>query len=229
MIFGWVWKRILAYCVVLEHGRENILLENPLRTFLETLDVFGISTSFCFRVRRSSTWSAQQMPTWLSLSAGAAPLTRMRCSLGTRWKSATSVLWSKDRHFSFPQVFSGPLWEHLRRAGRGELVASEPAPCYTMFMWLCGISFHISWRLRTGHQENSHGGQWAAWRLMVGRPRRRLIDFFALGYLVIESRTLSPMTLMMVTGRLALQAINQNDVGGRWGFSPKQHMPKLHP
>lgn len=146
MIFGWVWKRILAYYVVLEHGRENILLETPLRTFLETLDVFGISTSFCFRVRRYSTWSAQQMPTWLSLSAGAAPLTRMRCSLGTRWTSATSVLWSKDRHFSFPQVFSGPLWEHLRRAGRGELVASEPAPSYNMLMWLCGIS--LSYQLK---------------------------------------------------------------------------------
>lgn len=73
-------------------------------------------------------------------------------------------------------------------------------------------------------EQHSHLG-----RLMVGRPRRRLIDFFALGYLVIESRTLSPVTLMMVTGRLVLQAINQNDVGRRWGFSPKQHMPKLHP
>lgn len=224
MIFGWVWKRILAYHVVLEHGRENILLETPLRTFLETLDVFSISTSFCFRVKRSSTWSAQQMPTWLSLRAGAAPLTRMRCSLGTRWTSATSVLWSKDRRFSFPQVFSGPLWDHLRRAESwGHQSQPLPIMCWCAFV---GYPFHISWRLRTGHQENSHGGQWAAWPLGKadgGEAPEELIDFFALGYLVIENRTLSPMTLMMVTGRLALQAINQNDMGEGGPFSKAIH------
>lgn len=148
MILGWVWERILSYYMVMEHERENILLETLWRTFLETLDIFGTSTSFCFRVRRSSTWSARQMPTWLSLSAGAALLTRTRCSLGTRWTSAISVPWSKDRHFSFLQVFPGPLWEGFRRAGsRREVVAPEPAPSRGGLIWLCGIS--LSYQLIT--------------------------------------------------------------------------------
>lgn len=117
------------------------------KTSLETFDIFDMSIFLCFRVRRSSTWSAQQMPTWLSLSAGAAPLTRMRCSLGTRWTSATSVLWSKDRHFSFLQVFPGLLWEGLRKVGRGrELVALEPTPSHNVLIWLCEIS--LSYQLK---------------------------------------------------------------------------------
>lgn len=36
MILGWGWERILAYYMVLEHERENILLEILWRIFLET-------------------------------------------------------------------------------------------------------------------------------------------------------------------------------------------------
>lgn len=127
-------ERILAYYMVLEH--ERIF-------FWRILEVFSGNPwclwpfHLCFRVRRSSTWSVQQMPTWLCLSAGAAPLTRMRCSLGTRWTSATSVLWSKDRHFSFLQVFPGPIWEGLRKVGRRrELVAPEPTPSPNVLTWM---------------------------------------------------------------------------------------------
>lgn len=115
--------------------------------FGDPLEVFSGNACYfwylnlCFRVRRSSTWFAQQMPTWLSLSAGAAPLTRMKCSLGTRWTSATSVLWSKDRHFSFLQVFPGPLWEGLRRVGRRRgCVAPESTPSLNVSIWLCEMS-----------------------------------------------------------------------------------------
>lgn len=96
---------------------------------------------FYFRVRRSSTWSVQQMLIWLSLSAGAAPLIRTRCSLVTRWKSATSVLWSKDKHFSFLQVIP----ESLQRGGwegqkKGD---SDPAtnPAHNLVISRCDISF----------------------------------------------------------------------------------------
>lgn len=139
---------------------------DPVEYFSGKPDIFGTSTSFCFRVRRSSTWSAQQMPTWLSLSAGAAPLTRTRCSLGTRWTSAISVPWSKDRHFSFLQVFRGPLWEGFRRARSGRaVVAPESAPFHDVLIWLCGISLSYQLVTQTGPQENSHDGQWASWSL----------------------------------------------------------------
>lgn len=137
-------ERILAYYMVLEH--ERIF-------FWRILEVFSGNPwclwpfHLCFRVRRSSTWSVQQMPTWLSLSAGAAPLTRMRCSLGTRWTSATSVLWSKDRHFSFLQVFPGPIWEGLRKGEDEGNLWHQNQPLPLMFWPECEIP--LSYQLKT--------------------------------------------------------------------------------
>lgn len=86
------------------------------------------------RGRRSSISLSQRPPTSPCTSAGGRPPTTARCSLPTRWTSATSVPSSRARHSSSPQVSPvprlgphprallpvsqqcpprGPLWGHL--------------------------------------------------------------------------------------------------------------------
>lgn len=58
---------------------------------------------------------------------------------------------------------SGSVWGGREEEGR---LWHQNQPLLIM-CWsdYVGYPFHISWRLRIGPQENSHGGQWAAWLL----------------------------------------------------------------
>lgn len=159
-----------------------------------------------FQVRRSSTWSVQQMPS-ASLSAGATPLTRMRCSLGTRWTSATSVLWSKDGPFHSYRSSLGPsgrVWE--RWEGDEELVAPEPTPSPNVLTWIWDTSPY-QLRLRIAHQEKSNGNQTGD-PSMVHLEVWEGVDKLHTGQCQLggqlENRTLNPMTLEIVTGETGI-------------------------
>lgn len=52
------------------------------------------------RVRRSSTWSSLRHPTFLCMRTGCHRVARARCSLVTRWTSATAASSNRVRLFS---------------------------------------------------------------------------------------------------------------------------------
>lgn len=63
-----------------------------------------ISLLLLFRVRRSSTWSNPLPPTLHYMRHGAPRPIRVKCSLGTKWRSVTSVLCPKEPPCSSLQV-----------------------------------------------------------------------------------------------------------------------------
>lgn len=64
------------------------------------------------RVRRSSTWSSPLLPTLHYMRHGAPRPIRVKCSLGTKWRNVTSVLFPREPPCSSLQVCGWPLLFH---------------------------------------------------------------------------------------------------------------------
>lgn len=105
-----------------------------------------------------------------------------------------------------------------RKGGCG--TRANPFPwCIDLIMWdIPSISADSELDLKKIHMMAS-GQHDYLMRLQVRRSRKRLMDSLALGWCHFggqkENISLSPMTLGIVAGRLAMQAINQNDL--EWG------------
>lgn len=75
------------------------------------------------RVRRSSIWSSPLLPTLHYMRHGAPRPIRVKCSLGTKWTSATSVLYPRELPCSSLQVCNYLLLNCL---------------CEVFWMFICG-------------------------------------------------------------------------------------------